>query len=150
LISGNANGVWISNTNASNNLVYGNKIGTDLHGTAVVPNGHGVLLLPGAHGNFIGTNGDGINDEFEGNLISGTAGNAIHIAGADDNLVAGNQIGTSIDGNSSLGRGYIRVYAGSESTIIGTNGDGISDAVEGNVIAGGNSGIDVQWNANET
>ena len=51
--------------------------------------------------NLIGTNGDGVNDAAERNLISGNrfAGVWINGQGTDGNVVAGNLIGTSVTGD---------------------------------------------------
>ena len=61
--------------------------------------------------NLIGTNGDGINDAAERNVISGNryAGVWINGQGTDGNVVAGNFIGTTVTGDVALanGTGYI-------------------------------------------
>src|SRR5262249_41947933 len=65
----------------SNDVVQGNYLGTDPTGTLARGNGvGGVILDTGAHSNRVGTNGDGVNDVAERNLISdnGTHGIALY------------------------------------------------------------------------
>jgi hypothetical protein len=148
VISGNqGSGVNILG-GASGNVVEGDYIGTNAAGTGAVPNGgDGVWMQNGSQFNRIGTNGDGINDVLERNIISGNTGNGVHISdvGTNQNIVAGNYIGISATGNIALGnqafnadgRGSgVFIEAGAQKNIIGTNGDGsVGDAAEGNVIA---------------
>ncbi len=139
LISGNNNyGVEING--ASNNLVLGNYIGTDLAGAAVVGNNScGVILDNGAQGNTVGgTTGEA------GNLISGNygAGVILQDAGTGDNLVLGNRIGTNAAGTAALANGTDGVYiiTGASQNTIGST---ISGA--GNLISGNRSfGIDIE------
>ena len=82
-----------------NNVVEGNYIGTNLAGSATVNNGKtGVYIRNGASSNRVGTDGDGRNDGRESNLISGNNfdGVAIEDVGSDNNVVAGNYIGTDV------------------------------------------------------
>ncbi|MCI0682029.1 MAG: LamG domain-containing protein, partial [Gemmataceae bacterium] len=91
-------GVLLSGAGATGNLIAGNFIGTDASGTADLGNlSSGVKLDGGAHDNTIGTNGDGVNDFAEGNVIAGNASHGVWIAdaGSDNNTVAGNYIGTT-------------------------------------------------------
>jgi CSLREA domain-containing protein len=115
LISGNGgDGVDIAQgtdpASGSTNTVRGNFIGTNLAGTAAIPN----------EGSGIKTNGD--NNSFLGNLISGNHGHGIDLTyGADNNVVRGNLIGTKINGTDALGNG----------------GGGVNmDSADGNVIGG--------------
>ena len=64
----------------------------------------------GASDNLIGTNGDGVNDAAERNLISGNvfAGVWIDGQGTDGNVVAGNFIGTNVTGDVALDNGTWR------------------------------------------
>ena len=157
VISGNTlNGVEISGSGATANAVEGNYIGTDATGAVALGNGHcGVLINGGASNNFIGTNGDGVNDATEGNVISGNgfasggfSGVSITDAGTNGNVVAGNFIGTNAAGTAALANGVHGVFItdGAQSNRIGTNGDGVSDNLERNVISGNSQAGVAIWN----
>ncbi len=148
IISGNAFvGVQIVGAGTVGNTLAGNYIGTDITGSASVPNGRptsgigGVWIWSGASQNIIGTDGDGVSDDLEGNLISGNeryAGVFIENVGTDVNVVAGNLIGTDATGTLALansGQGIV-IKAGARMTRVGTDGDGVSDSDERNVISG--------------
>ena len=98
--------------------------------------------------NLIGTNGDGIADEDERNIISANSsnqnsGSGINISG-NSNTVAGNYIGTDATGNSGLGNYQegISLVNGANGNLIGTDSDGQSDLIERNLISGnGRAGI---------
>jgi len=66
-------GIHITGSGATGNWVYGNFLGTDPTGTQADPNDYGVEIDGGASGNLIGTNGDGVNDAAERNLLSGNS-----------------------------------------------------------------------------
>jgi len=146
LISGNGDdGIIIQNSH--DNFVAGNLIGTNATGDEALGNGQsGIITKSGAGANIIGTNGDGSGDAMEGNIISGNGQDVCRpgiwlISGL--NIVAGNFIGTNSEGAPGLGncRGIDIEVDGNR---IGTNGDGTSDALEGNVISGnGGSGVTV-------
>src|SRR5262249_9345995 len=147
VISGNsAQGVSITGSGTTNNQVAGNYIGTDASGTLPLGNGtFGVDIGAGAQANFVGTNGNGVNDAAEGNVISANfIGVFIQDAGTTNNVVAGNRIGTDSSGTASVGntRFGVEVNSSASSTRIGTNADGVSDAFERNIISG-NTGAGV-------
>ena len=132
LISGNFGcGIVIHFGDASENVVAGNFIGTDVTGTSAIPNACGISIdsqgFTGNRANRIGTNGDGIADEAERNVISGNNGIGIHILFSSENIVAGNFIGTDSTGTVALpnnGEG-IRT-AGGDMDRIGTDADGVA------------------------
>lgn len=150
LISGNSSfGVFFRtqyiSTASTGTKIQGNYLGTDRTGTVALSNSIGIG--GGSPGNgkvgtlIIGTDGDGIDDSTEGNLISGN-GDGISIA-CDLLVVAGNKIGTTIFADKKLpnSRG---IYISDGTARIGTNADSISDASEGNIISGNTtSGIHV-------
>jgi CSLREA domain-containing protein len=131
-----ANGIDIRNVGANANAVVGCYIGTD--GSVAVPNGTGVFIFNGAASNRIGTNGDGVNDAAEGNLISGNLGNGIDLFAAGDNtVIAGNRVGTNSAGTAALANGGVGISVGfTKFARVGTNSDGTSDDLERNLISG--------------
>lgn len=131
----------IGTNGASNMVVAGNYLGTDVSGTVAL----GPATVIGLDGftppsTFIriGTNGDGVHDEVERNVLSGIYLNN----GANNNVIAGNYIGTDATGSYALrsgpysGGNGVMLLAGAHDNRIGTNGDGVSDELERNVIAG--------------
>ena len=142
-ISGNVIGVSIADSGTTANRVSGNYVGTDWTGTSSVGNiSWGVLLYAGASANIVGTNGDGTTDSTEGNLISGNS-TGIHVQNdADNNIIAGNFIGTNFDGTVALGNTSqgIRIFDVTVTgTRIGTNSDGVSDTFERNIVSANTS-----------
>jgi predicted outer membrane repeat protein len=148
VISGNTGfGVHLLNAGTSGNRVQGNRIGTDVTGTAAVGNTSGGIEIDNfASGNFVGTDGDGVNDAAEGNLISGNQGEGVQVGfngTADGNVIAGNFIGTDVTGTAALGNQLDGIAIGNATnTRVGTDANGVSDALERNVISGnGQSGV---------
>ncbi|MBI4826504.1 MAG: hypothetical protein HY807_08820 [Nitrospirae bacterium] len=148
IISGNGTGIFIGTQGRDAGIqVSGNYIGTDVTGINALPNKFGIKLN-GSSDNIIGTNGDGIADDIEGNVIVAN-GSEIWFAnyysvGSVNNRVSGNYIGTNKTGNVRLSANTANsIYIGSYShnNIFGTNGDGISDNLEGNIITGGEYGV---------
>ena len=147
VISGNTDaGVLISGATVSDVAVAGNMIGLDTSGTQIVGNqARGVALVAGASFVRIGTDGfdagDTDNPEVdapsERNIISGNGiGIDLDTAGAG-NIIAGNYIGTDISGTLDRGNNQgIELSATTGAITIGTNLDGSSDEIEGNVISG--------------
>ena len=99
---------------------------------------YGILIVQAAD-NIIGTNGDGVSDALEGNLISGRRiGTGVNIAGSlsTGNRIAGNLIGTDLTGTLPIpNESGVVISGGASGNIIGTNGDGSGDAAEANIIA---------------
>ncbi|MCA9000146.1 MAG: hypothetical protein KDA80_24325, partial [Planctomycetaceae bacterium] len=141
LIAGNNDeGITIWGAGTQRNRIAGNILGADRTGQNALGGNHrGVFIGGGASENIIGTNGDGNNDQAEANLISGNVWDGVGITGSgtDNNIVAGNLIGPNADGKLPLANNYgVRIDSGARGNIVGTNGDGSSDAIEGNVISG--------------
>ncbi|MCI0681621.1 MAG: SBBP repeat-containing protein, partial [Gemmataceae bacterium] len=137
-------GIRLTGPGATGNVIEGNFIGTDAGGAADLGNtGNGVLIQSGAASNRIGTNGDGVNDFAERNVISGNAsgGNAnVNIigAGTDNNTVAGNYVGLNAAGTAGIaGARGIRIAIGAASNTIGTDGSNDAfNANERNIVSG--------------
>ncbi len=150
IISGNggfAHGVDINN-NVSNTTVAGNIVGLDANGNQPVGNGfYGIINYSNQPGNLIGTDGDGIADDLERNIISG---NGVHInfgqgisASGDSLVIAGNYIGTDATGTQARPNASGGISASGSNHRIGTNADGLNDVAEGNLIAA-NNGTGIQ------
>lgn len=136
LISGNSNGVSITN-GSTGNVVSGNLIGTDRTGTISVFNSTGVNIT--APGNTIG----GLTASAR-NIISGNQGAGVSFStGATLNVVQGNYIGTNAAGSAELfnSRGVLSLGAASDNLIGGTA------AGARNVISGNNVGVFLTSNA---
>ena len=152
-------GIHLTGTGSTGDWIYGTFLGTDPTGTQAEPNEYGVEIDRGASGNLIGTNGDGVNDAAERNVISGNsfAGIWINGPGTERNAVAGNFIGTTVSGDVALDNGTSTVYynngasygintgggvviqGGASSNRIGTDGGSVDDAGQRNIIAGSNN-----------
>ena len=133
LISGNEqDGVWILSSRG--NRLQHNYIGTDVSGTASLPNGTNGVDLEAANDNFVGGTALG-----SGNLISGNVGDGVFIhpeyptmGGSSGNFVFGNAIGTDVTGALALGNVANGVYIGGLCT---ENAIGGTDTGAGNTIA---------------
>jgi hypothetical protein len=136
VISGNgANGVNISGSSATNNWVEGNFIGTNTTGTAPLANGGDGIYLTGTSGNTIGGTFMGA-----GNVISGNAQYGIQLAGNDTgNLVAGNLVGTDVNGTAALGNlaGGLLIANSVNNTVGGT-------ATNSRNVISGNTGLGLE------
>jgi Periplasmic copper-binding protein (NosD)/Planctomycete extracellular len=123
-----------------NNVVAGNLIGTDATGMVALGEhlGNyiwGVLVRFGAAFTRVGTNGDGVSDAAEGNIISGGWRVGMQLEDSDSSVIAGNFIGTDKSGSSALPN-QVGVSMGGSNNRLGTNGDGVNDEAERNVISG--------------
>ncbi len=138
IISGNSIGMYIFDS--ANNQISGNYIGLNAAGTAAVPNETGITA--GSNTLIIGTNGDGVRDQIEGNVISGNIDVGIQIikSGSNvptDNIIAGNIIGLDPTGSTAIVNQWgVMIRFGAVRTQIGTDGDGVSDSLERNIISG--------------
>lgn len=133
--SGTNAAIWIHGPGATDNWIYGNLLGTDASGVVALGNRRGLLIQEGADRNTIGTDGNGVEDATEANVISGNEWRGVVLSTAG-NVVAGNRIGTDVTGQFALPNLIgIQVF-GSAGNRIGTNGDGVEDAAERNVISG--------------
>ncbi len=72
-------GIYINGT--SNNWIWGNYIGVDPTGTLAEGNANGGVYVSSGSYNLIGTNGAGVNDAAERNVISGNGGSGVTLSG---------------------------------------------------------------------
>ncbi len=97
----NGFGIFVGDVGTSNNVIQGNYIGTDINGSAPIPNnGSGVFIGSGASSNLLGGAVTGA-----GNVISANLGDGVQLigAGTSRNLVQGNFVGTDKTGTQRLG-----------------------------------------------
>ena len=125
LISGNAvNGVVLSGTGAQNNVIWGNRIGTNADGTAAIGNTFGIHLF------------DAPNNLVEQNLISGNEfGLVVGQPNASDNIIRGNVIGLMADRSTPLGN---------DQGGLSINGAPSNLITENDIAANGTHGIGIQ------
>ncbi len=161
VISGNgANGVLVEGANAS---LQGNRIGTNVNGTAALPNVNGVLVNQ-VNGTAVGA-GTVAAGQPPGNQISGNTqhGVWVNVNAGQLTTIEGNLIGTNAAGTGALANGSSGVnvtaspvgsptrVGGSipqERNIISGNGQGIGiGAGAGAVIVGNYIGTDVNGTA---
>lgn len=141
LISGNGNqGVSISGSDTTGNVVAGNSIGVNNAGAAAGNQWSGVVIYGGAKSNLIGgtlTSGR--------NLISGNGNQGVVLTSANTrgNVISGNYIGLNAAGTAALGNTWsgVGLYSdpggGPDSNLIGGTAPGTGNVISGN----GNQGI---------
>jgi CSLREA domain-containing protein len=121
VISGNlSDGAWID---ASNVVVQGNYIGTDVTGAAALGNGYsGVVLSPVGSPSVTNVTVGGTSGGSR-NVISGNSDHGVLVSGANaqGNLVQGNYIGTNAAGTAALGNVQhgVRLASGATGNTIG-------------------------------
>ncbi|HPQ67343.1 MAG TPA: right-handed parallel beta-helix repeat-containing protein, partial [bacterium] len=136
LISGNEGPGIILEYCATHSTVTGNRIGTDVSGTAALPNsGHGIEC----EGEYSSIGGSG---EGEGNLISGNQQQGINVYYSTYNTFQGNYLGTDVTGTHAIANAWsgICLSESSDHNVIGGAAEG-----EGNLISGNDIyGVDIQ------
>jgi hypothetical protein len=158
VVSGNTyQGVEVTGVD---NLVQGNRIGTDAAGLVALSNDDGVNVFGGA-------NQVGGSDAGAGNVISGNADHGLLIDDtADASVVQGNLIGTNAAGTGPLGNGTGLILLSDANQIggtapgarnvisgngahgieIGGNGPAAGNRIEGNAIGTGTLGVNALGN----
>ena len=150
-------GVYLMNAGTSGNLVEGDFIGTDASGTLARPNLiNGLAIVSGASANTVGGTAAGAGDVISGNTYNGIV---IAFAGASNNVVEGDFIGTNAAGTARLPNGADGVVIQGSATgntiggttlaagdvISGNAGDGVlitDSGTSGNVVEGDFIGTD--------
>lgn len=123
------NGMVLSGSGS--NIIQCNFIGTNAAGTTDLGNALVGINIDGSANNIIGGSSEGTR-----NLVSGNNSDGVKIAGvsASGNVVQGNYIGTSSDGNADLGNSSSGVYIFN----VPANAVGGSMSNAGNLISGNN------------
>ncbi len=144
LISGNRIvGLAIHGTGTVQNKVWGNRIGTNMGGTAAIGNDVGVGLLVGANQNEIGGTSSTKRNLISGNLDAGVliqdweteSDEQDH--GTTGNLIAGNFIGTNLAGDAAIPNKWgVGIAFGAYGNVIGGVDPGSRNVISGNTDAG--------------
>jgi hypothetical protein len=137
VISGNGfHGINIYNSleqlSGNSFLIVNNMIGTNLAGTAAMPNGGNGISV---YGNGVTIGGDA---PAERNVISGNTYNGISLGGFNNadgyNVVEGNYIGTNAAGTAALGNHQDGIsVGGSDHNRIGGLQPGTGNVISGNI-----------------
>jgi CSLREA domain-containing protein len=127
-------GIEITGAGVTDNIIEGNKIGTDPSGTIDLGNGDGIRIKNNASNNLIGG-----STTAQRNLISGN-NVGVKINGGNLNSVSGNYIGVDASGALALGNTFqgILVQGDSDENVIG--GDTTSQR---NIISANEVGVEV-------
>jgi hypothetical protein len=137
-------GVDLDGGTVANNVIKGNRIGTNLAGTAAVPNSDdGVRMENGAHDNTVGG-----TTAADRNIIAASGGGGgngtVSIMQSSNNHVIGNYIGTDTTGTVDLGSNFGVRITGATAT-----GNKIGGLLPGqrNVISGHNfANVQIDFN----
>jgi hypothetical protein len=147
IIRNAAAGISIA-ANSNDNIISGNIVGLDINGAAAGNTGNGIEIINSSN-NRVGLDENDADFNAERNVVSSNGGNGIAIIGQDffgnfdpaiSNIIAGNYVGTTPT-DDPRGNGGNGIALGSANgvtngfNLIGSNGDGILDNQEGNVIA---------------
>jgi hypothetical protein len=145
IISGNAfDGILISQSGSTGNLVQGNYIGTNVSANASVANTrNGIFISESASGNTVGGTVAGARNIISGNRINTVVSHVHGITmgfSATGNLVQGNYIGTDASGTTHLQNDNQGVYinASTNNTIGGT-----SNAARNLISGNGEEGVEI-------
>ena len=131
VISGNVDeGINITGSGATDNLVLGNYIGIAANGTSALGNGDDGISIEHSSNNIIGG-----TESRMGNVISGNVSHGIAIAYSDatGNQILGNYIGTNASGNAAVPNGGgLWIGNGASDNIIGSMATGAGNVISGN------------------
>ncbi len=132
LVSGNtSNGIMLAGPLANENLVQGNRVGTDAAGSAALGNAEaGASVGPGSD-NVIGGTESGARNLLSGNKY----GVLMWSPEADGNVVQGNYIGTNAAGTAAIPN-QSGVLLWSSNTIVGGSSASARNLISGNAFAG--------------
>ncbi|MET0623999.1 MAG: CSLREA domain-containing protein [Pyrinomonadaceae bacterium] len=152
VIGGNASdGVEITGTTSSSNTVRGNLIGLNAGGTAVLRNDSNGVFISNAASNIVGGATATARNVITGGSAATADGVDIQSEGSDNNVVAGNYIGTDINGTGvnggaadfGAGGDGVRISGGPDNNTVGGNA-ATPGGAPGNLIAGnGSDGVEM-------
>jgi parallel beta-helix repeat protein len=152
IANNSAEGIKITGSNSTGNLVQNNIIGSDISGQTNLGNFKEGIFVSSGSGNVIGG-----PDPHDRNVISANGGVGITLAFADSNAIVGNYVGTDSTGTRKLGNNQdgILLFTGSSDNVIGgnvisgndrngvvINSDTVDNNASGNVLLGNFIGLD--------
>ena len=132
IVSGNdLFGVRITTSLSNSTVVQGNYIGTDINGTAALPNSDTGVQLANAQNATIGGTTAAARNVISGN---GNLGIVLVGSGVTGNMVQGNYIGTDATGAASLGNtsSGVRLIGGAHGNTIGGSVAGAGNVISAN------------------
>ena len=135
LVSANGNdGIRLSDTGTSYNLVQGNLVGTTRTGSNALGNAFSaVSMFGGPTFNTIG----GPTAAARNILSAGTNGDGVYLsdAGTSNNIIQGNYIGTDISGTAPMGNNGVGVFVGNGATsnLVGGTAAGAGNVISANL-----------------
>ncbi len=126
-------GILANSQSFGDNLIQGNRIGTDITGTVAMGNKEDGIFLIDEFSNTIGG-----TTASAANVISANGGDGIAFGDvyASGNLVEGNFIGTDVTGTKDLGNGGHGVYVQVSNNTIGGTVRGAGNTIAYNALAG--------------
>ncbi len=132
VISGNAgDGVEITGSGTTSNVVEGNYIGTNAAGMAALPNGgHGVDIVGAANVTVGGATAGA------GNIISGNTGDGVLVSNSTGTVIQGNDIGLNAAGTGPVANfDGVGVFSSGDA-LIGGAAAGARNVISGNARSG--------------
>jgi titin len=134
VISGNTRYGILDQDTTSTNVIQGNKIGTDLSGTAAIPNGSDGVVLMGVQNATIGGTAAGA-----GNVISGNVRFGLFLLGMTpaSSTTGGQSVPSS---NNVVQNNIIGLGAGGQGLGNGADGVALVDSATNNTIGGSAAG----------
>lgn len=135
------NGIGVTGSNASGNIIQGNYVGTDPTGTVAAPNQGDGILINDSPATTIGGLNSTPGGECTGscNLVSGNRVNGIGLwyANSRDSVIKGNYVGTDKSGTQKLANGDIGLEINeTASNTVGGQQPGERNVFSGNLGAG--------------
>ncbi len=129
-------GVLVTGSAATGNVITGCYCGTDPAGMAAAPNAFsGVRITSGAHDNTVG----GVAPA-ERNVLSGNTQHGVSIngSGTNGNIVQGNYIGVNAAGAAAVPNKFvgISVFSAARTNLIGGTASGAGNVISGNLRQG--------------
>ncbi len=132
VFSGNpSEGLRLTDSGTSGNVVQGNFFGTDISGSNAIPNNFaGVTIFNGATGNTIGGTTPSARNIISGNYYGSVVGDP----GTSGNAVEGNFIGLNVSGRAALPNTYMgmAITDGATNNTIGGVIAGAANYISGN------------------